>query len=360
VKKISLFLSRRVLRASAHSGLPLWQDHIFIALARSASDVPNHFFLPEDRAGLVGLGLSPSLPLYFVTWVVLGLGIGAGLYDAAFGTLGRLYGAEAGPAITTLTLYGGFASTICWPLSAFLVEEIGWRGACLTYAGIHLGFRLPILLTGVPNPDRNDIPSASGGGRTAERPVETLNERNQDVGLFVLLAAVLTLAPIVMSVISVHLVTILQTARGLDLATAVALGALVGPSQVGARLIEMVFGRRYHPVWTLVASVVLAALGISLLMSGLPLTAAALMAYGAGNGLNSIARGSLPLALLGPARYPVWVSRLATPTLIAGALAPSAGAPLIDTFGPAAALQIVGTLAAMNVPLVLFLFRCAR
>jgi hypothetical protein len=180
------------------------------------------------------------------------------------------------------------------------------------------------------------------------------------VGLFVLLATVLTLASIVMSVISVHLLTILQTARGLDLAAAVVLGAVVGPSQVAARLIEMAFGRRYHPVWTLVASVVLVALGLGLLMFGFPLIAAALMAYGAGNGLNSIARGSLPLALFGPSRYPVWMGRLATPTLIAGALAPSAGALLIDTLGSASTLQIVGALAAINVPLVLILFRCAR
>ncbi len=111
--------------------------------------------------------------------------------------------------------------------------------------------------------------------------------------MFVLLASVLTLASIVMAVISVHLLTILQTARGLDLAAAVALGALVGPSQVGAHLIEIAFGRRYQPIWTLVASVVLVALGLSLLVFGFSLIAAALMAYSAGNGLNSIARGSL-------------------------------------------------------------------
>jgi predicted MFS family arabinose efflux permease len=311
-------------------------------------------------AGLLGLGFAPSLPFFFAAWVVLGLGMGAGLYDAAFGTLGRLYGTEARSAITTLTLYGGFASTICWPLSALLVEQLGWRGACLTYAGIHLGFSLPILLAGIPKADRNGVDSTARAASTNEHPYASPRNRKQDVGLFVLLAAVLTLASIVMSVISVHLLTILQTALGLDLVAAVSMGAVVGPSQVGARLVEMAFGRRYHPVWTLVASVVLVALSLGLLMFGFPLIAAALTAYGAGNGLNSIARGSLPLALFGPSRYPVWMGRLATPTLIAGALAPSAGALLIDTLGSASTLQIVGTLAAMNVPLVLFLFRCAR
>src|SRR5437763_6820278 len=79
--------------------------------------------------GLAGIGLAPSLPAYLAAWAVVGLGMGAGLYDAAFATLGRLYGREARGAITKLTLLGGFASTVCWPLSAFLVGALGWRGA---------------------------------------------------------------------------------------------------------------------------------------------------------------------------------------------------------------------------------------
>lgn len=74
------------------------------------------------------LGLAPNLPVFLAGWLVIGLGMGCGLYDPAFATLGRLYGAEARPAITTLTLWGGFASTVCWPLSALLVEQVGWRG----------------------------------------------------------------------------------------------------------------------------------------------------------------------------------------------------------------------------------------
>ena len=89
-------------------------------------------------AGLALMAAAPSVPVYLAAWLVLGLGMGAGLYDAAFSTLGRLYGAGARGAITALTLWGGFASTVCWPLSAWLVEGVGWRGACLAYAGLHL------------------------------------------------------------------------------------------------------------------------------------------------------------------------------------------------------------------------------
>ncbi|MBY0252501.1 MAG: MFS transporter, partial [Methylobacterium organophilum] len=97
-------------------------------------------------AGHVVIGLAPNLPAFLAGWLLLGLGMGCGLYDPAFATLGRLYGAEARPAITTLTLWGGFASTVCWPLSAFLVEQVGWRGACLAYAGLHLAVTLPLVL----------------------------------------------------------------------------------------------------------------------------------------------------------------------------------------------------------------------
>ena len=73
-----------------------------------------------------------------IAWLVIGLGMGAGLYDPAFGTLGRLYGENARSAITQITLFGGFASTVCWPLSALFVEQFGWRGTSLAYAAISI------------------------------------------------------------------------------------------------------------------------------------------------------------------------------------------------------------------------------
>jgi MFS family permease len=96
--------------------------------------------------GQIGLAIAPNLPSYIGAWVVIGVGMGAGLYDAAFATLGRLYGHDARSAITSLTLFGGFASTVCWPFSAFLVAEVGWRGACLIYAAIQLAVALPVYL----------------------------------------------------------------------------------------------------------------------------------------------------------------------------------------------------------------------
>ena len=108
--------------------------------------------------GLACMGLAPALPVYLLAWVVIGAAMGCGLYDAAFAALGRLYGRDARGPITNLTLLGGFASTVCWPLSAFLAESFGWRGACLVYAALHLMVALPLQLL---------MPA----GRAAEAPV---------------------------------------------------------------------------------------------------------------------------------------------------------------------------------------------
>jgi hypothetical protein len=159
--------------------------------------------------------------------------------------------------------------------------------------------------------------------------------------------------------IGVHLLTFLQ-ARGLELTAAVALGALVGPSQVGARIVEMAFGRHYHPIWTMVASVALVAAGVILLVVGFPILALALALYGAGNGIGSIAKGTLPLALFGPFGYASLMGKLAMPSLLAQALSPSIGAILIEWGGTDAALRLLAGLACLNLGLVGLLWLTAR
>jgi MFS family permease len=246
-------------------------------------------------AGLGLLALAQSIPVYLAAWVVIGMGMGGGLYDPAFATLGRIYGEAARPAITTLTLFGGFASTVCWPLSAFLVTHLGWRGACLAYAGLHLLVVLPIYLWALP--------------REAERAVNVVAPKataapvvRRSRALFVLLATTITLSAMISTLLSVHLLTILQW-RGVPLAVAVALGALVGPSQVGARTIELFIARHHHPIWTKIVSTLLVLAGVTVLWASPVFLAAPLVLYGAGIGLESIARGTLPLALFGGADY---------------------------------------------------------
>jgi hypothetical protein len=153
----------------------------------------------------------------------------------------------------------------------------------------------------------------------------------------------------------VHLLTILQ-AREIALAAAVALGAIVGPSQVGARAIEMLISRFHHPIWTKFASTVFVAIGVGLLWIGFPVIAAALIFYGAGIGIESIARGTLPLAIFGEDRYASIMGRIAMPSLIMQAASPSLGALLIDSFGADGALETLLAVALVNVVLVVALF----
>ena len=302
--------------------------------------------------GLLLLSVAPGLPVYFVGWAVLGAAMGAGLYDPAFSTLGRLYGETARGAITRVTLFGGFASTVCWPLSAYLADHVGWRGACAAYAAIHLAVTLPLYWLGLP---RERGPAAQAAA-AAQLPAPRRSDHRM---VFLLLAAGLTLASVIMTVISIHLLTILQD-RGLALAAAVGLGALVGPSQVGARVAEALLGKRFHPVWSMVASTVLVAVGLGMLVGTPGAVGLGIVLYGCGSGIRSIARGTVPLALFGREGYAVLMGKLAMPTLVAQAASPFLGAVLLDRFGTTATLAVLCVAAMVNIGLTLALVPCSR
>ncbi len=297
--------------------------------------------------GLAGIGLAPVLPVYLAAWAVLGVGMGTGLYDAAFATLGRMYGAGARGPITNLTLFGGFASTVCWPLSAFMIDHVGWRTACLVYAGLHLLVSLPLQMavvraapTDAPAPDQGTAASAGD-----ETPIAN------EALVFVLVAMMLALAAGVGSIVVVHLLIFLQE-RGTDYTTAVGLGTLFGPAQVGARFVERLFGNRYHPIWTMIGSCALMAIGLMLLLVRFPVLALVIVLYGAGFGVSWVGRGTLPLALFGPRRFPLLMGKLAFPTLITLALAPSLGALLIEDLGANTTIGVLTVVALINLVLV--------
>jgi MFS family permease len=294
--------------------------------------------------GLALIGSAQSFIWYLGAWIIVGAGMGAGLYDAAFASLGSIYGKESRSAITAVTLYGGFASTVCWPISAYFVENLGWRGACLAYTVIHAGISLPIYLLALPR-------HASRSPHTGTPSTETaLRLAPKERALFGVLAAVLTIASSILALVGTNLVALLQ-AGGLTLSAAVALGMLIGPSAVGARLVESIAGKHYHPIWTMTASVALVLLGALLLLTHFPFVALSIVFYASGNGIGSIARGTLPLALFGPARYPVLMGRLAMPIMIAMAVGPFAGAWVFQ-FGAQWTLLILTALASVNVVLV--------
>ena len=312
-------------------------------------------------AGLAILAAAPSLAVFTLGWLVLGAAMGAGLYDPAFATLGRLYGTGARAIITSLTLIGGFASTVCWPLSALLLGYFGWRGTCLAYAVVNLGLVLPLYRFGLPA----EAPAGHAGAASPRRPAGLFrNRRTREAGehragervagehgagaslgpspaagrdarhhlLFFLVAFTMTLSSVIAAVMSVQLLAVLQQ-RGVPLATAVAFGAVVGPCQVGARLIDLLAGQRTHPVWEGLLSAVFVSIGLGLLLIRHEAVLLGLVVYGGGIGLRSIVRGTLPLALFGPVGYPSLIGRLAFPMLLGQAAGPAAGAVLLEYFG---------------------------
>jgi len=307
-------------------------------------------------AGLIGVGLAPVLSVYLLAWALIGIGMGTGLYDSVFAALGRIYGSGARGPITNLTLFGGFASTVCWPLSAFMIDHVGWRTACFIYAALHLLVALPLQISVVRRaPAQINRKDAQDGDDRQAAPSCIANETQ----IFVLLAIVLSISAGIGSIVVVHLLIFLQ-ARGVDFAAAVSLGTLFGPAQVGARVVERLFGNRYHPIWTMIGSCSLMAIGLVLLFGSLPTLVLIIVLYGAGYGISWIGRGTLPLALFGPVRFPRLMGKLAFPSLIVQALAPSAGALLIETSGTNATIGVLTAVALINVVLISILWLMCR
>lgn len=302
--------------------------------------------------GLVALAHADHLAMFYTAWAVIGLGMGTGLYDASFSTLGKIYGDGARRPIAALTLWGGFASTVCWPISAYLSETVGWRDTCLVYAALHLLLGLPLYAFALPH---------GRSGKPIEATVSTPTIRTDGASpwLFPALASAITLGSALVSITGIHLLTMLQ-AQDIALATAVAFGALIGPSQVGARIVEIVFGNRYHPIWTLGASTILMAGGLALLSSAPAIVAVAIVIYGSGVGIQSIARGTVPLILYGKERYSLVIGRLAMFALIAQSVSPTLTAMLFEGVGVPATLHILTALAATNIALVAALGKLSR
>ncbi|MBV8190811.1 MAG: MFS transporter [Alphaproteobacteria bacterium] len=275
--------------------------------------------------GLVLLALAHSLPLFIAAWIALAIGMGLGLYDSAFGALGRLYGSDARGAITGITLIAGFASTIGWPLTAWGAATIGWRETCLAWAAAHLLLGLPANWFLLPRPA-----VATPAERAALQAVRIPIERRM-----VLLAFAFAAAWLVTAGMAAHFPRILEAA-GATPAEAIAAGALIGPAQVGARLLEMGPLARLHPLITARLAALTHPLGAALLLvtgAGGVMSGVFALLHGSGNGILTIARGSVPLALFGPENYGYRLGLLGAPARFLQAAAPFAFSLLLEHLG---------------------------
>ena len=273
--------------------------------------------------GLALLGLTHSIWLMVVAWLVLGVGMGYGLYDAAFGALGRIYGEAARGPITGITLLAGFASTVGWPLTAYGLAHIGWRDTCFAWAAAHIVIGLPLNLL---------MPAAV---QTTKPASQTAARRHIPIDrTMVLLALAFALVWIVSGAMAAQFPRILQAA-GASHIEAIAAGALIGPAQVLARIFEASFLSRYHPIVSARLAFAMHPLGalIVALTGGAAGATVFAVFHGAGNGVITIARGTLPLALFGPKNYAYRLGILGAPARMAQAPAPLIFGFLIDWMG---------------------------
>ena len=268
-------------------------------------------------AGLTGLGLATGPWGLFAAWMVIGVAMSGGLYEAAFATLVRLYGQDSRNVITGITLIAGFASTVGWPLSTALEAWLGWRGTCFVWAALHVLVALPLNLSlpRAPLAQPHEAPSAAVDAQANPGAAVPLKSA-------VLLALVFALTWFISTAMAAHLPTLLA-ASGVGLSMAVLAAALIGPAQVAGRLLEFGVLRRAHPLLSARLAAALHPLGaLALLVFGAPAVMAFALLHGAGNGVLTIAKGTLPLALFGPQAYGERQGVLMAPARLAQALAP--------------------------------------
>ncbi len=292
-------------------------------------------------AGLLALTLAPGKVTYIAAWMLVGAAMAASLYDPAFPTLGRIFGAAARRPITLLTFVGGFASTVSWPATHLLLGTLGWRGVYLVYALLLALVAAPLHAFALPR-QRADLVMPDRA--TLKRDGPPLPARGWP---FVLVMAGFAAYAFIPSGLSAHLLAIFGRA-GLDPTTVVLVGALFGPCQVLARLCEFVFAGRAHPIHLARFALGLVVCAFALMaVAGISAPSAALfyIMFGAANGLVTIARGTVPLALFGPSGFGVLVGRLAGPWLTMQAAAPLVLAVIAELVSDAAAPTVAPLLA---------------
>jgi MFS family permease len=294
-------------------------------------------------AGLALLGVTTSIPVLIIAWLLLGIGMGCGLYDAAFAALGRIYGDAARRSITGITLMAGFASTVGWPLTALGLEAIGWRNTCFAWALAHILIGLPINFFMLP---------AVAGAKAAASSIKPHIRIDRTM---VLLAFTFAAAWTVTGAMAAHMPRILEAA-GATTVQAVAAGALFGPAQVVARVVEASFLSRYHPLLSTRLACLTHPIGAAILaVAGGAASSAFAIFFGLGNGILTIARGTLPLAIFGPKVYGYRLGLIGAPARMAQAVAPLAFGLLIDVMG--SRILIVSSALSLSALLALCLLR---
>lgn len=297
----------------------------------------------------------------YAAWALAGVAMAMTLYDAAFATLSQHSGTSYRNALTALTLMGGLASTVFWPVSLKGLEWIGWRDTLNAFALLQISVCLPLHLAFIPG----SVSPMLAGRASAEHDNGTLPPHLRRPA-FIALGAAFALNGFIVSALTVHLIAVLQ-GKGLSLQTAVWVGAFFGPMQVAGRILEFTVGRRFSSrrvgmiaLWLLVG-----ALALLIAVQGEVLLALAFaIAFGCSNGVVTIVRGTVPAELFGRAGYGGILGNLAAPALFARAVAPFAFAPLAvpetESLGWLLALMTMAVLSVVSFSAAIKTRRAAR
>jgi MFS family permease len=295
--------------------------------------------------GLVLLAMVHEPWSYLAVWAFLGLAMRLTLYDAAFAALVQVTPSRGRRAISYLTLFGGLASTVFWPIGHALNAAYGWRATLLIFAAINLLVCVPLHWLGLARRESAEQAAyARATGNEAQHAGPPLEGATRTLAM-VLFGAVGAASAAVIGALAVHLVPILE-ATGLAAAAAVLLASLKGVAQVAGRIWDLTLARRWHPLDVGRVSVALTPLAFAVLMAGGASFATALaftLLFGVSNGLVTIVRGAVPLALFGAKGYGEILGVLAAPYLVLAALAPAAFALVVERWGyPAGEAVLLG------------------
>jgi MFS family permease len=284
-------------------------------------------------SGLFALAHVSSEAAYLVVWAFLGLGMRLCLYDAAFAALVQVAPSRGRTAISYLTLFGAFASSVFWVVGHALNEQVGWRQTLVLFALINLVVCLPLHWLGLARRETAEA-AAPTGAAAAAADGPPLAGRTRSIAI-VLFALIMSLNGFVFGVISVQLVPLLEAA-GLATAAAVWVASLKGVAQFGGRVVEILFARNLRAITVGRIAVGVLPPSLLLLLAGtgsLPLIVAFTLLMGASQGVITIVRGAVPLALFGAKGYGAVLGAIATPVLVVNAASPTVFAWIVDRWG---------------------------
>ncbi len=290
--------------------------------------------------GLILIGLSQHFFVFVLGWFIIGIAMGMGLYDALFATLGKKYGKDASKSIVQITLISGFAPTVSWFLVSLLLSNFGWRNVCFIFATILIIAIYPIHRFAFDAITEHEeiVPSNFR---------ESISSEVFRSKVFYLLIISFTIGSVLMTGISIHLIDILLN-NNMSMVNAVTIAALLGPSQVGVRIFDLILPEK-TPVKTAVISSIAILLGLTIFFLDPKMAFLGVILFGLGNGMRSILRGTLPLWIYGPESYATIMGKLARLPLIAQAITPLIGGFIIHRFGTVAFLNVLCLLAMLNI-----------